>query len=92
MSHFFPILQATGGSGNYTWTSTQSDVATVNVKGEIATKDLGSSEVTASDMKNTDIKGSMIVSRICRRNSEMIFQYPAYILSQSYSYTHVTTV
>ncbi len=46
-------LQATGGSGNYTWSSTNVSVATVNTRGQAITSPLvGETTVTAADAKN----------------------------------------
>ncbi|KAL5006223.1 hypothetical protein ScPMuIL_015029 [Solemya velum] len=50
-NHQYP-LKATGGSGEYVWSSSKIIVSTVNVKGEITTGYVGSTNVTAADLKN----------------------------------------
>ncbi|XP_074660511.1 nuclear pore membrane glycoprotein 210-like [Tubulanus polymorphus] len=54
-------LKATGGSGNYTWTTSESTIATVNIRGEVTSGSHGWSNVIAKDVKNVDNKGSMEV-------------------------------
>ncbi|ESO84308.1 hypothetical protein LOTGIDRAFT_236288 [Lottia gigantea] len=55
------LLKASGGSGDYTWTSTDTDVTTVNIKGQITTTGMGRANVTAADAKNNAHTGSSIV-------------------------------
>lgn len=45
-------LQATGGSGEYSWNSFNLSVATVNNKGYTSPVSLGISTVVAADVKN----------------------------------------
>ncbi len=54
-------FQATGGSGNYTWSSSEVSVASVNVRGEISTDQIGETTVTAADVRNVAHTGSMKV-------------------------------
>ena len=47
------LLQATGGSGQYSWTSDVTTVATVNARGLLTTTtDTGMTEVKAHDLEN----------------------------------------
>ena len=55
--------QATGGSGDYIWSSENAEVAVVNKYGEVTTSRLGETEVIAADRKNTLHKGRAQVSR-----------------------------
>ncbi|XP_053384665.1 nuclear pore membrane glycoprotein 210-like [Mercenaria mercenaria] len=50
-------LRATGGSGDYMWSSNDAEVVTVNKYGEISTSARGEAEVTASDRRNQLHKG-----------------------------------
>ena len=57
------LLQATGGSGNYSWLSSEADVATVTTRGEIVTAvKKGEALVKATDTKNHDHYDMMQVS------------------------------
>eukprot|EP00058_Branchiostoma_floridae_P022277 XP_002607767.1 hypothetical protein BRAFLDRAFT_82784 [Branchiostoma floridae] len=47
------MLKAIGGSGAFTWSSSAAAVATINSKGVVTTATVGSTVVTASDVKNT---------------------------------------
>ena len=50
---FVIVIQATGGSGNYTWSSSVPEVATVTVSGQVVTSRLtGETQVKAADSKN----------------------------------------
>ncbi|XP_002667606.3 nuclear pore membrane glycoprotein 210 [Danio rerio] len=56
------IIKATGGSGNFSWSSTNSAVATVTVKGMMTTvRDVGVSVIYAHDMRNPLHYGDMKV-------------------------------
>ncbi|KAI8519172.1 hypothetical protein Bbelb_024290 [Branchiostoma belcheri] len=46
-------LKAVGGSGAFTWSSSAGAVATVNSKGLVTTATVGSTVITAADVKNT---------------------------------------
>ncbi|XP_078582959.1 nuclear pore membrane glycoprotein 210-like [Branchiostoma floridae x Branchiostoma japonicum] len=46
------MLKAIGGSGAFTWSSSVAAVATVNSKGMVTTATVGSTVITASDVKN----------------------------------------
>ncbi|XP_066264893.1 nuclear pore membrane glycoprotein 210-like [Branchiostoma lanceolatum] len=50
-------LKALGGSGGFTWSSSATAVATVNGKGLVTTATVGSTVVTATDVKNTAHSG-----------------------------------
>ena len=54
----FVSIQASGGSGDYVWKTTDSSVASVNVKGEITTGKKGFANVTAADARNSAHKGT----------------------------------
>ncbi|VDI43866.1 nuclear pore complex protein Nup210, partial [Mytilus galloprovincialis] len=54
-------LKATGGSGDYIWSSNNLDTTSVNVRGEITTSNLGKSTVTAADTRNQAHKGSSTI-------------------------------
>ncbi|XP_063400570.1 nuclear pore membrane glycoprotein 210-like [Mytilus trossulus] len=54
-------LKATGGSGDYIWSSNNLDTTSVNVRGEITTSNLGKSIVTAADTRNQAHKGSSTI-------------------------------
>ncbi|XP_056100665.1 nuclear pore membrane glycoprotein 210 [Rhinichthys klamathensis goyatoka] len=55
-------IQATGGSGNFSWSSTNAAVATVTVKGVMTTvRDVGVSAVYAHDVRNPLHYGDMKV-------------------------------
>ncbi|XP_041954056.1 nuclear pore membrane glycoprotein 210 [Alosa sapidissima] len=55
-------IKATGGSGNFTWTSSNSAVATVTVKGVMTTiSDIGMSVIYARDVRNSLHFGDMRV-------------------------------
>lgn len=57
------LRQATGGSGNFSWTSSNMAVATVTVKGVMTTvSDVGVSVVYAHDLRNPLHFGQMKVS------------------------------
>ncbi|XP_021353376.1 nuclear pore membrane glycoprotein 210-like isoform X2 [Mizuhopecten yessoensis] len=45
-------LEATGGSGEYIWKSSQPQISTVNMHGEITTGQTGGTNVTAADTRN----------------------------------------
>jgi hypothetical protein len=64
------LYQATGGSGEYIWSSNNLDTTSVNVRGEITTGNLGQSVVTAADTRNQAHKGSVTVS-----NNTDLFHY-----------------
>lgn len=56
------LFQATGGSGNFSWSSTNSAVATVTVKGVMTTvRDVGVSAIYAHDVRNPLHYGDMKV-------------------------------
>lgn len=60
--------QATGGSGNFSWTSSNTAVATMTVKGVMTTaSDKGVSVVYAHDLRNPLHFGQMKVKRGCVR-------------------------
>ena len=57
------LLQASGGSGNFSWASSNVAVATVTVKGVMKTvRDIGVSDVNAHDVRNPLHYGHMKVS------------------------------
>ena len=57
------MLKAAGGSGNFSWSSSNTAVATVTVKGVMTTvSDIGVSAVYAHDMRNHLHYGQMKVS------------------------------
>lgn len=59
---YFNLLQATGGSGNFSWSSSNTAVATVTVKGVMTTvSDIGVSIVYAHDLRNPLHFGQMKV-------------------------------
>lgn len=61
---FFGAFQATGGSGNFSWTSSNAAVATVTVKGVMTTvSDIGVSVIYAHDLRNPLHFGQMKVSK-----------------------------
>ncbi|CAG5123932.1 unnamed protein product, partial [Candidula unifasciata] len=53
---------ATGGSGDYIWSVKETDVASVNTRGQITTVGPGQSNITAADARNVAIFGSSTVS------------------------------
>lgn len=56
------LWQATGGSGNFSWSSSNTAVATVTVKGVMTTvSDIGISVVYAHDLRNSLHFGQMKV-------------------------------
>lgn len=56
-------LKVHGGSGNFTWSSSNNAVATVTVKGLMTTgDDIGVSVIRASDVQNSLHFGEMKVS------------------------------
>ena len=63
MFQYFLVLsfQAEGGSGNYTWSSSDSSVASVTVRGEILTATVGETKVNAADVRNAAHSGYMMV-------------------------------
>lgn len=74
--YIFPVFQATGGSGNYTWTSSVPDVATVTTRGQVVTATVtGETVVKAADTKNLNHYDSMqvIVNISCIEFSNIIF-------------------
>ncbi|XP_064601442.1 nuclear pore membrane glycoprotein 210-like [Liolophura sinensis] len=54
-------LKASGGSGEYVWSSSHSSISMVTVRGEISTGSVGSTIIMAADMKNHAHTGSMKV-------------------------------
>ncbi|CAH1786082.1 unnamed protein product [Owenia fusiformis] len=54
-------LQAEGGSGNYTWSSSNEKIGSVNVRGLVSSGVIGQTTVTAADMRNTAHTGSMVM-------------------------------
>uniref|UniRef100_M4AT94 Nucleoporin 210 n=1 Tax=Xiphophorus maculatus TaxID=8083 RepID=M4AT94_XIPMA len=55
-------IKATGGSGNFSWTSSNTDVATVTVKGAMTTvSDIGVTVIYAHDLRNPHHFGQMKV-------------------------------
>ncbi|XP_041366942.1 nuclear pore membrane glycoprotein 210-like [Gigantopelta aegis] len=54
-------IQASGGSGEYVWSSADSSVSTVNIKGEAVTMGLGTTNITAADAKNSAHTGTVTV-------------------------------
>lgn len=75
------LYQATGGSGEYIWSSNNLDTTSVNVRGEITTGNLGQSVVTAADTRNQAHKGSATVS-----NNTDLFHYDTIIISRIITY------
>lgn len=63
---FFPcVLQAQGGSGNFSWSSSNQAVATVTVKGVMSTgSDAGVSIIQAFDVRNPLHYGEMKVREL----------------------------
>lgn len=63
---FFPcVLQAQGGSGNFSWSSSNQAVATVTVKGVMSTgSDAGVSIIQAFDVRNPLHYGEMKVRKL----------------------------
>ncbi|XP_077992157.1 nuclear pore membrane glycoprotein 210-like [Glandiceps talaboti] len=58
-------MLATGGSGNYTWTSSKKEIVSVNVHGMVTTTGgVGQSIITASDIRNVAHYGTAKVSVI----------------------------
>ena len=55
------MFQAAGGSGNYTWSSSDNGVASVTVRGEINTAAVGETKILASDVRNSAHWGHMMV-------------------------------
>ncbi|BFZ03901.1 hypothetical protein BsWGS_06940 [Bradybaena similaris] len=49
--------RATGGSGDYIWSVRETQVASVNTRGQITTLGAGQSNITAADVKNVAIVG-----------------------------------
>lgn len=59
------MTQAHGGSGNFTWSSSNQNVATVTVKGVMTTgNEIGVSIIRANDVQNPLHYGEMKVSSI----------------------------
>ncbi|CAL1542005.1 unnamed protein product, partial [Lymnaea stagnalis] len=54
-------LQASGGSGEYVWSITDSDVASVNTQGQITTVGPGKANITAADAKNSAYLDTSVV-------------------------------
>ncbi|KAL4239762.1 hypothetical protein ACF0H5_000565 [Mactra antiquata] len=54
-------LKATGGSGDYMWSTNDAGVVTVNKYGEIVTSAHGEAEITASDRRDSLHKGLALV-------------------------------
>lgn len=68
--------QATGGSGNFSWSSSNTAVATVTVKGVMTTvSDIGVSVVYAHDLRNPLHFGQMQVRWPFFPNSEVLQQH-----------------
>lgn len=62
------LRQTTGGSGNFSWSSSNTAVATVTVKGVMTTvSDIGVSTVYAHDLRNPQHYGQMKVSRYSKQ-------------------------
>ncbi|XP_061422874.1 LOW QUALITY PROTEIN: nuclear pore membrane glycoprotein 210 [Lethenteron reissneri] len=60
--HYHYTLKAEGGSGNFSWSSTETEVATVTVRGLLTTADaVGTSIIRARDVQNPLHFGSMKV-------------------------------
>ncbi|XP_055899109.1 nuclear pore membrane glycoprotein 210-like [Biomphalaria glabrata] len=55
------VAKATGGSGEYVWTMTNTSVATVDAKGKINTVGPGTTNITAADAKNSIYYGTSVV-------------------------------
>ncbi|KAK6175749.1 hypothetical protein SNE40_014142 [Patella caerulea] len=55
------LLKARGGSGDYTWISADTDVTTVNIKGQITTNGMGRANITAADARNTAHTGTATI-------------------------------
>ena len=61
----FVCLQASGGSGTYIWTSTNTTVGSVNTKGLVmTTSGIGHTQVKAADTRNMGHFGTVEVRRI----------------------------
>ena len=58
------IIQASGGSGEYVWSTANSQISKVNIKGEALTVGPGSTNITAADAKNTAHTGTVTVSSL----------------------------
>ncbi|KAK3608986.1 hypothetical protein CHS0354_020538 [Potamilus streckersoni] len=54
-------LQATGGSGDYAWSSDNNLITTVNKRGEITTSHTGTAIITVADQRNSLHKGQAVV-------------------------------
>ncbi|KAL3841492.1 hypothetical protein ACJMK2_019630 [Sinanodonta woodiana] len=54
-------LQATGGSGDYVWSSDDNLITTVNKRGEITTSHTGTAIITVADQRNSLHKGQAVV-------------------------------
>ncbi|XP_071099780.1 nuclear pore membrane glycoprotein 210-like isoform X2 [Haliotis cracherodii] len=54
-------IKASGGSGEYVWSTLNASITNVNIKGEIVTMGLGSTNVTAADAKNSAHTGTVQV-------------------------------
>ncbi|CAC5367420.1 NUP210 [Mytilus coruscus] len=65
-------LKATGGSGDYIWSSNNLETTSVNVRGEITTSNLGKSIVTAADTRNQAHKGSSTIHVLPPSKMELI--------------------
>ncbi|XP_067655062.1 nuclear pore membrane glycoprotein 210-like isoform X1 [Haliotis asinina] len=52
-------IKASGGSGEYVWSTLNASITSVNIKGEIVTMGLGSTNVTAADAKNSAHTGTV---------------------------------
>lgn len=67
----FIVYQAAGGSGNFSWSSSNLAVATVTVKGVMTTvSDIGVSVVYAHDVRNPMHYGAMKVRpSVCLQNN-----------------------
>ncbi|XP_033126135.1 nuclear pore membrane glycoprotein 210-like [Anneissia japonica] len=71
-SHYQFKLKATGGTGNYTWSSSDKVIANVNVHGLVTTATMpGETTVTAADVRNSAHTGSSKVYVL--RPVEMLF-------------------
>lgn len=67
-------VQATGGSGDYIWSSNDADIVTVNKNGEITTAAKGEATVTAADRRNQLHKGVAKVQYILFIFTEFFLQ------------------
>ena len=72
-SSILHLFKAAGGSGNFSWSSSNTAVATVTVKGVMTTvSDIGVSAVYAHDVRNHLHYGQMKVS-FNRTRSRLIY-------------------